>query len=218
MRVRDRREHVQKQADATFDSQGSGVAELVEWLALHILDDQVGLAIRHRTRIDEARDVGVRQPRQHASLTTKSIESVRRVRGQVEELDRERAFEVAVAALRQPHFAHATAAEQGLDGVGAHPLADSRRAAGRQAERPVEEIGGLPLALLSQHIPQRLHDIRMFERELCEPTLQVLDGDVLRLLQERIYTGPGFPIRSHRRQPREAAFWTRRRARSSNSA
>ena len=131
MRVSDGVEDVDEQADPAVDVEGEALAVAVDVLAFDVLEDQVGLAHRGHAGIDQVRDVRVGQLRQDAALAREPLFAGAADERDVQQLHRSAALVAAVAALGQPHRAHAAAAERRDQRVGADAQPLLRRLSSR---------------------------------------------------------------------------------------
>ena len=68
----------------------------------------------------------MRELRQHLAFATEAFGAAARDQREVQELDRRLAFEATIAAMREPHAAHAALPERTLERVGADALAGER--------------------------------------------------------------------------------------------
>ena len=66
--VRDRRQHVEEQADARLDAEPLVVAVAIDVLAVDVLEHQVGLPGARHAGVDQPGDVRVRQPGEDRAL------------------------------------------------------------------------------------------------------------------------------------------------------
>nr|WP_326538432.1 hypothetical protein [Pseudorhodoferax sp.] len=116
-------QHLRKQLDARAQAQAVAVAPVVDALAVHMLQHQVGLAVVRQPGIDQPCDVRMRQPRQDGALAPKARRQRLPHDARVQQLDGRAALKVAVAALGQPHRAHAAFAQRFNQCVGANAAA-----------------------------------------------------------------------------------------------
>ena len=168
VRVRDGREYVEEQPDALFDIQAVLIAIRVDALAAYVFEDEVRLSIPLDTGIEQSRDVRMLQAGEHAALARKAL--LRRVpdESEVQQLDRDLSFESAVAAMCEPHGAHAAEAENPIQRVRAEALPFQ---AGRQmtTDRVFEELAIAQLRDLPQARPDVRSQLRCAPLEIFEP-------------------------------------------------
>ena len=107
VRVGDSLQHIEEQAETGLDSQRMFAAVTVDAEAVHVLEHEVRLARRRHSRIDEVRDVRVGEPGENVALAPEPLFAGAPQQREVQQLDRRAPFEAAVAALGQPHAAHA---------------------------------------------------------------------------------------------------------------
>src|SRR6185503_10131428 len=137
--VRDCREHLEEQADALLDAETALFAILIDALAAHVFQNEVRLATGLDAGIEQTRDVRMLQAGQHAPFARKALLRWMPDERGIQELHRDLPFEATVAAMREPHGAHAAEPERPLQRVGPYgvPLE-----AGRQLrmDRRFEEL------------------------------------------------------------------------------
>ena len=121
MRVGDGGEHIEEKADPRFYIELMLVAEPIDVVAFDIFEHEIGLPGRGDARVEELRDVRVREAAEHAALTFESLLTARE--SDTQELDRCPALEPSVATLREPHRAHPTLTDRRQQGVCADRLA-----------------------------------------------------------------------------------------------
>src|SRR5262249_13830945 len=135
MGVSDGSENIEEQPNALLDAETALVAVFIDALALHVLQNEIGLATGLDARIHEARDVRVLQAREQAALAPKPLLGRGPDVGGVQELHRPLSLEPPVATMREPHGAHAAVTERPVQRVRAQgvaletrgPLEGSRR-------------------------------------------------------------------------------------------
>ena len=127
VRLGHRRQNVVEQQETLFDAEPVNITMAVDGLALHQLQDQVGLATRGDTGIEQPGDVRVREPSQDRALALETQRARAADQRHVQQLDRHRPLEAAVGAARAPDTARAALAQQCFDDVGADLFADQRR-------------------------------------------------------------------------------------------
>ena len=118
VRVGDGIQHVRKQAQPRRQRQLARRAVAIDRFALDVLEHQVGLPVIVHARIEQARDVRMREPCEQARFVADLVRGVAPESATVEQLDGRAPLELAVAAPREPDAAHAPAPQQPLDGVG----------------------------------------------------------------------------------------------------
>ncbi len=91
--------------------------------ARDVLHDEIRKPVGRRTGIEQARDVGMIESRQNATLGVKPAQNFICVRAALENLDRHFALEGTVGPLGQVNRAHSTAAQFAHDLVGADSFA-----------------------------------------------------------------------------------------------
>ncbi|MBV6413015.1 MAG: hypothetical protein OMOMHJEC_00805 [Xanthomonadales bacterium] len=122
MRVRDRRAHRQQQAHAPCLRQLRD--RLLPAAPLDVLLDQPGLALGVDAGVEQARDAGVVQAGEDAALGRQPRRGPFGRDPGRQQLDRDLALELAVAALAQPDLAHAAASEPPQHAIGPIGAAD----------------------------------------------------------------------------------------------
>ena len=88
------------------------VAVAVDGLTVDVLEDEIRLARRRHARIDEARDVRVRDPGEDVAFAPEPLLAGAAHQRDVQQLDRRAPLEAAVAALGQPDAAHPALADE----------------------------------------------------------------------------------------------------------
>ena len=131
MGVCDGSEDVQKQNDAPLDIEAARVAELVDRLAVDVLEHEERLSTRRHAGVEELGDLRMRQSRENSAFGLESRLTMLGER-QVEKLDRRQAFEAPVAAFGEPDAAHATVPDRRFERVRPKFLAGERRGGDRR--------------------------------------------------------------------------------------
>ena len=127
MRVRDRGEHIEKQAQTCVDVEPPAVAVAVDAFALDEVQDQVRLARRRDAGVDQPGDVRMREPGEDVAFAAETLFAGPPDQRGVQELDRDLALEAPVAAAGEPHAAHAALAKRRFQRIGADDLAGECR-------------------------------------------------------------------------------------------
>jgi len=112
VRVGDRLQHVEKQANARLDPLRLLVTVAVDGLTVDVLENEVRLAHGRYARIDEASDVRVRHLCEKIAFAPESLLAVAPHQRDVQQLDGHAPFEAAITALRQPDAAHSALADE----------------------------------------------------------------------------------------------------------
>lgn len=99
------------------------VAPAVDALALDEFEDQVALAGRQQTGIEQLGDVRMVEPAEHPTLAREALVGDGVRTGQAHELDRRATVVQAIGSACQPDVAHAAAADQAFDQLGAEAVA-----------------------------------------------------------------------------------------------
>jgi hypothetical protein len=159
-------------------------AVVVDRHTVDVVDHEVGLAARRRAAVEQARDVRMSQPGEYLPLTRQVGQRIA-ARHAAQQLDRGRVVEVAVAAPREEHVAHAAVADAPHQGPRAQHVTGRALVAGDF----VEQAGNGPA-----HVPggrlfaaeQRAHfgdDVRVFggETRFALRRRQIGHGDEQRL-------------------------------------
>ena len=139
VRVGDSLQHIEEQAETGLDSQRMFAAVAVDAQTVHVLEDEIRLARRRHPRIDEVRDVRVGEPGENVAFAPEPLFAGAPQQREVQQLDRRAPFEAAVAALGQPHAAHAALTDSRDQAVGAEglPLQRPRQRPRAAVKRPV---------------------------------------------------------------------------------
>ena len=90
---------------------------MVDALAVHVFENEEGLAQRRHSGVDQVRDVGMTQPREDASLALEPRLAVATDQAGVQQLDGRFPFEATVAAIGKPDLTHAAIAQRRPQGV-----------------------------------------------------------------------------------------------------
>src|SRR5262249_28907009 len=122
----DRGADVEEEAQPRFDAEEVRVAVPVDRFAVHVFENDVGLSRRGDARIDQPRDVGVRQAGEDRAFTAKTRFARAADETGLEQLDGDSALEPAVAPPREPDRSHASPAERLDQGVRADRLSLER--------------------------------------------------------------------------------------------
>ena len=143
VRVRHGIEHVEEEPQPRVHVEPVLIAVPIDRLAVDVLEHEIRLAGRRHARIEQLRDVRMREPRQDAAFALESILAASRER-EVQELDRHPPIESAIGALREPDRAHPAASDRRHERVGADGRARQRvehrgTAGSGTARRIVEE-------------------------------------------------------------------------------
>ena len=152
VRVRHGGEHVEEQPHARVGRRAPRVAPAVDRLALDVLEHEVRLAAGVHAGVDQPRDVRMRRgaPSALPSRRKRSMPP-RPEQRQVEQLDRDARLVAPVAAVREPHRAHAALAEQPLERVAADDL--TRRASARARPQRARCLREIPRARCRRAAP-----------------------------------------------------------------
>src|SRR6266851_9557014 len=73
MRVRHRRQHIDKQPEARVDVQHALIAIHIDVLSLDVFENQIWLTVGKYAGVDQVRDVRVRQPGEEAAFSLESL-------------------------------------------------------------------------------------------------------------------------------------------------
>ena len=112
VRVADGGEHLEHEPDPIVARELAAGGEDVDALALDVLQHEVRLTAAAHARVEQARDPGMGEPREHRALAAESLLADRSQEREVEQLDRRASLEPAVGAAREPHGAHAALPER----------------------------------------------------------------------------------------------------------
>ena len=126
VRVVDGRAHGADQRDAFFGRESPAVAVGVDRLAVDVLHDEVGRAVRRAPAVEQPRDVRVLQRRQDLPLHAQPALHLAREHAAADQLDRDLLLVLLVGALGEIHIAHAAGAELAHDPVRTQALAFER--------------------------------------------------------------------------------------------
>src|SRR4051812_13038504 len=106
MRVPDGVEHLEKEANSLVSTERMLVCVRVEPLTVDVLEHEVGLSAATHAGVEQTRDAGMCEAREHRSLAAKALLTRSAEQRQVQELDGRAPLETTVVALRQPHRSH----------------------------------------------------------------------------------------------------------------
>ena len=212
VRVRDRRQDVQKQADTRGDAELSAVAVAVDLLAVDVLQHQKGLADRREAGVDEMRDVRVRQPREDVALSRETLfAGVADQRG-VQQLHGDPALESAVAAFGQPHASHASLADRLDEAVRADLHAGERGPRGEDIGNVFQKAHRAHRVEFGEPGRNPLGDGRMLSAERRQPDHALVARELQRSVEVRAHGSPAFVLAfQHVSQPESItrAEWRR---------
>src|SRR5581483_7230368 len=96
----------------------------IDRLALHVLEDEVRLAIVAHARVEQSGDMWVRKSRQKTRFVPDVRCRIASQPGPLEQLQGRASFEPAVTATPEPDAAHSTASQEALNDVRADLFAD----------------------------------------------------------------------------------------------
>jgi hypothetical protein len=130
VRVHDRRTHLQEQVEHGVERLAR--APLVDRQALDVFHDQEGAPVRRLAAVQQARDVGVLEPRQRLALAAKPFDRLLVALEAGHELDRDLLGVGVVGAFGQPDLAHAALPQQPHQSIGANAPVWRLRAARRR--------------------------------------------------------------------------------------
>src|ERR1700676_2470799 len=116
MRMSDPVAHAQEEGKLAAQVQGRGVQ--VNGGAVHILHDEIGLALRGMAGIDHAGDTGMIEIGKKLAFPEETVAPRGPAGSGVEDLDGNLLLNLAVSALGQIDCAHATGAEQADESIG----------------------------------------------------------------------------------------------------
>ena len=198
VRLRDRAQHVQHQAQARIDGEREAAAVLVDRLAVDVFEHEVGLrAVGHDTGIEQACDVRMRQAREDAAFALEAFGVALAEQARAQELDRDLAFVAAVVATRQPHGAHAAMADLAHQRVRADRLAGQAARLGQRRLR--HELAAFDRGQVLQHRADGLGELRipLAQREQARGALVV--GQVQQFVEQGRQLAPGLLADRHQR-------------------
>ena len=136
----------------------------------------------------------MRQARQQPAFASKAFGELLLRDGAVQELDRALTFEAPVAAACEPDFAHAAAAEQPLDRIGADSRAIELRARERghvDERRVLEELARIQRLALGEQLAQDPGDVGLRRSELGQPMLALRRREIERSIEVSVDLRPG---------------------------
>src|SRR5688572_18860026 len=110
--MRDGRQSVEENRDPSLDVACLPVTVSVDWLARDVLENEVGLAAGRHARVEELRDVGMRELREQVALAHEAARVPKADERGIEELERDVALESPVGPPCQPDAAHAAVADR----------------------------------------------------------------------------------------------------------
>ncbi len=198
VRVRDGREHVEQQPQPRVDAQRSPIAIFVEALAVDVFQHEERLAGRRDARIDEMRDVRMREPREDAAFAPEARFARAADERRVQEFHRGAAFEAAVAAFREPDRAHAALADERHEPVRADDGAGHRERWRRDADASASDESRVRQV---QRVPRI--ESALFDQALVFEKPRVVQARVP--LEQRLHVGRQRGILgAQRREPRRA--------------
>lgn len=137
--MRDRVEHFTKEADSLLDVEPPGIAVMVDARTLDQLEDEIRLAARSDPGVEHAGDVRVREPRQDPSFALEAKRAGAADEREVQQLDRDLAFEATIGATRAPDRAGSALTERRFEDVRAD--ARARQSRRRVAARVAGQLG-----------------------------------------------------------------------------
>ena len=191
--MRDRGADLAEQHEARAQRQRLARAPVGDRGAVDVVDRHPRLPERVDAGVDEARDVGVRQPREDAAFAGEPL----RERGDAaaHALDRDALLDRAVGAFAEPDVAHAAAADQPQQSVRPEPFRRRRRDLG---------FAGIRIEL-PEHAreAQQARDFRVFN----QVRRQRRTGDVLARRQARDQRLHAIIRRGRHRRLRPCARW-----------
>src|SRR6185437_1236391 len=103
-------QYIEEQANSVVDVQFLTVAIADDRLPVNIFQDQIRFPVGGYSCIEQFRNVRMRQLGENSSFAFEPLDSALCSNGQVQELDRNMPFEMAIAAFGQPHGPHAALA------------------------------------------------------------------------------------------------------------
>ncbi len=198
VRVSHGSQDIQEETQPPLDGKRCAIAVAIDRCAQNVLEHEIRLPDRRHARIDEMRDVRVREACQKASLPLETRFAGAPDEAHVQELHCGLTLEAAVAAPGQPDAAHAALADGRDQRVGTDPLARERRRRGTVQGLVFEKA--LP-AESAAFLEKSLH-LGGQVRILCAQRLQPGAALVIRNLQRAIQVGthdlPAIPaLRGH---------------------
>ncbi len=192
VRVRHRRQHIEKEPHTRIDREPIRVAISIDRLAINVLEHEIRLTDLGDAGIDEMRDVRMRELGENTGLTCEpSLHGMADECG-VEKLDRRSSLETPIAPLGEPHAAHAAMTDRCHQPVVTDP---SGHDTGWRLLGPIveEALAHHVRIAVEQQLDAR-RDGRTIALQLLEPGRAV----ALRELQRDIEIGtgeaPGFGI------------------------
>ena len=175
--------------------------------ALDVLDGEIRLAVRREARVVQACDIRMRERGEDLPLARHSLREPGALPGAVRKLQRDRPIDEPVAALRQPHGAHAAAAQLAHQAIGPDGVARLLAVGGGVDDIPrasitvelrecVEEVAvpGMPGA--REQITQARFESCVLRRQPFHPLLTMRRRLIERGIQQLIQLSPGYWRRS----------------------
>ena len=162
VRVIDRLQHLEEQAQSLEDAPAARVAELGDGLPVDVLQHDERLTDRGDAGVVEPRNVRMFEQAQHVAFAFEALDVVACAERPQRHLQGDGATRSAIAVLGQPDRGHASAAQQPDQSIRADSIAVARRD-GVQSERGKfraarHEGAGLVGRVLSEHLAQPRHE------------------------------------------------------------
>ncbi len=201
VRVRDGRQDVEEQADAGLDAKRPIVAVLVDVPAGDVLEHQVRLSGARDAGVDQPGNVGMREAGKDGPFPLEAFSAGASDQLGVEQLDRRLTFESAVVPRRQPHAAHAAAADRLHQGVGADARAFERHRAAQHAAAVVEEALGVEHPMLLEQGLEIVRDRGVVRPQRCQPRVAVGRGERQCVIEVRAQAMPAPAVECLQRNP-----------------
>jgi hypothetical protein len=120
--VGDRFKHLEKELEAPLHTEALRIAIFIDRPAFDVFENQVGLTRGCNARIDQARNVRIRQTRENLAFAPEALLAAPPDEAGVEEFQGGPALEAAVAPMREPDVAHPALADQRIERVRAEDL------------------------------------------------------------------------------------------------
>ena len=139
VRVRDRVADLVEQVEPRFQRKAMRAAVIGDRLAFDVFEREIRLMVVAHARVEQARDVRMRQAREDLAFAGEAQAQVRIDQARAQQLQRDAALIQAVGARGQPHLAHAAFAEHAFEAIRADFHAGPRAGQGRD-ERLGEEV------------------------------------------------------------------------------
>src|ERR1035441_6533644 len=99
------------------------IAKAMNGNSIHILHREIKIAFGSHSAVEEASNVGMLKSGKNLPLLTESIAKKVGGQRQIDQLDGDLLFEVAINAMRQINGAHAATAQQAIQLIRTDPLA-----------------------------------------------------------------------------------------------